>query len=95
MVSQAKLNHRRWSIWTIKVYHTQNGNANITLYLFRNTERKFCIRVKSKEELTNRIYRYFVEINEEPIVFHWKYNLDDIDVSEEIIVDTLPVKKSS
>ena len=53
------------------------------------------IRVKSKEDLTNRIYRYFAEINEEPIVFHWKYNLDDIDVSEEIIVDTLPVKKSS
>ena len=53
------------------------------------------ISVKSKEELTNRIYRYFVEINEEPIVFHWKYNLDDIDVSEEIIVDTLSVKKSS
>ena len=53
------------------------------------------IRVKSKEELTNRIYGYFAEINEEPIVFHWKYNLDDIDVSEEIIVDTLSVKKSS
>ena len=53
------------------------------------------IRVKSKEELTNRIYRYFAEINEEPIVFHWKYNLDDIDISEEIIVDTLPVKKLS
>lgn len=53
------------------------------------------IRVKSEEELTNRIYRYFAEINEEPIVFHWKYNLDDIDVSEEIIVDTLSVKKSS
>ncbi len=52
------------------------------------------IRVKSKEELINRIYNYFAEINEEPIVFHWKYNLDDIDVSEEIIVDTLPVKKS-
>ena len=27
--------------------------------------------------------------------FHWKYNLDDIDVSEEVIVDTLPIKKSS
>ena len=53
------------------------------------------IRVNSKDELTNRIYKYFAEINEEPIVFHWKYNLDDIDVSEEIIVDTLPVKKSS
>lgn len=53
------------------------------------------IRVKSKDELTDRIYKYFEEINEEPIVFHWKYNLDDIDVSEEIIVDTLPVKRSS
>jgi len=53
------------------------------------------IRVKSKEEFTNRIYNYFAEINEEPIVFHWKYNLDDIDVSEEITFDTLPVKKSS
>lgn len=53
------------------------------------------IRVKSKDELTNRIYKYFEEINENPIVFRWKYNLDDIDVSEEIVVDTLPVKKSS
>lgn len=53
------------------------------------------IRVKSKEELINRIYNNFAEINEEPTVFHWKYNLDDIDVSQEIIVDTLPVKKSS
>lgn len=51
------------------------------------------IRVKSKDELTNCIYKYFEEINEEPIVFRWKYNLDDIDVSEEIVVDTLPVKK--
>ena len=50
------------------------------------------IRVKSKEELKERIYLYFTEINEEPVVFHWKYNLDDIDVSEEIIVDTLPIK---
>lgn len=53
------------------------------------------IRVKSKEELSDRIYKYFAEINEEPIVFHWKYNLDDIDVSKEIVVETLPVKKSS
>lgn len=53
------------------------------------------IRVKSKEELTKRIYLYFEEVNAEPVIFHWKYNLDDIDVSEEIIVDTLPLKKSS
>ena len=52
------------------------------------------IRVKSKPELAERIYQYFVEVNEEPVVFHWKYKLDDLDVSEEIIVDTLPLKKS-
>lgn len=53
------------------------------------------IRVNSKSELSERIYRYFEEVNAEPIVFHWKYKLDDVDVSEEIIVDTLPLKKSS
>ena len=53
------------------------------------------IRVKTKDELVSRIYQYFSEINEEPVVFHWKYNLDDIDVSEEIMVDTLPVKRYS
>lgn len=53
------------------------------------------IRVKTKDELIDRMYKYFDESNEEPVVFHWKYNLDDIDVSEEIIVDTLPLKKSS
>ena len=53
------------------------------------------IRVKSKAELADRIYRYFDEVNEEPVVFHWKYKLDDIDVSEEIVTDSLPLKKSS
>ena len=53
------------------------------------------IRVDSKAELAERIYRYFEEVNEEPVVFHWKYNLDDVDVSEEVIVDTLPILKKS
>lgn len=53
------------------------------------------IRVKSKAELTDRIYLYFNEINAEPVGYHWKYNLDDINVSEEVIVDKLPIKKSS
>ena len=53
------------------------------------------IRVKTKQELSERIYRYFAEINMEPVVFHWKYRLEDIDVSEDVIVDTLPLKKSS
>ena len=47
------------------------------------------IRVKSKQELTDRIYLYFDEVNADPVVFHWKYKLDDIDVSEEPEVDTL------
>ena len=53
------------------------------------------IRVKSKEELIARIYKYFEEVNESPVVYHWKYKLDEINPDEEIIVDTLPVKKSS
>lgn len=40
------------------------------------------IRVDSKEELEARIYQYFDEINEEPVVFHWKYKLDEISQDE-------------
>ena len=36
------------------------------------------IRVKSKQELVDRIYHYFDEINKEPVVYHWKYKMDDI-----------------
>jgi len=53
------------------------------------------IRVKSKNELAERIYLYFEEVNEEPVVYHWKYKLDDIDVSEKVQVDTLQLKQSS
>ena len=47
------------------------------------------IRVKSKQELADRIYTYFDEVNADPVVFHWKYKMDDIDVSEEPHVETL------
>ena len=40
------------------------------------------IRVKSKEELAERIYKYFEEINETPVVFHWKYRMEEIDPPE-------------
>ena len=53
------------------------------------------IRVKTKEELVERIYKYFEEINAAPVVYHWKYRLDEIDSSEEVQVETLPLKKSS
>lgn len=41
------------------------------------------IRVTGKEELENRIYRYFEEINEVPVPYHWSYKLDDIDLEKE------------
>lgn len=53
------------------------------------------IRVKSKDELIKRIYQYFTEINAEPVVYHWKYKLEEINLDEEVKVETLPVKKSS
>lgn len=53
------------------------------------------IRVKTKEELVSRIYKYFEEVNAEPVVYHWKYKLEEIDSSEKVQVEKLSVKKSS
>ena len=39
------------------------------------------IRVESKEELSERIYKYFNEINEEPVVYHWKYHMEEKKIS--------------
>ena len=47
------------------------------------------IRVSSKQEQEDRIYRYFDEINAEPVVYHWGWNLDDIDPNEDVKVQTL------
>ena len=35
------------------------------------------IRVSSKEELVERFYKYFDEVNETPVVYHWKYRMDE------------------
>lgn len=35
------------------------------------------IRVASKQELIDRIHQYFREINEDPVVFRWRYNMDE------------------
>lgn len=40
------------------------------------------IRVQSKQELEDRIYLYFEEINKEPVVYHWSYKLDEISKEE-------------
>jgi transposase len=35
------------------------------------------IRVASKQELIDRIHQYFEEINADPVVFRWKYKMDE------------------
>ena len=42
------------------------------------------IRVESKEELSDRIYKYFDEINKVPVVHHWKYKMDEIDPNDKV-----------
>jgi transposase len=36
------------------------------------------IRVSTKQELVDRIHLYFSELNAEPVVFRWKYKMDEI-----------------
>lgn len=34
------------------------------------------IRVKSKDELITRLYKFFEEVNKSPVVYRWKYKMD-------------------
>jgi transposase len=80
------------------VFTPKHGSwLNLVEGFFSKLTRQFLkgIRVKTKEELVERIYKYFEEVNDEPVVYHWKYKLNEIDPDEEIQVETLPLKKSS
>ena len=44
------------------------------------------IRVQSKQELADRIYKYFDEVNAAPVVHHWKYKMDEIDPEESVVI---------
>lgn len=44
------------------------------------------IRVTSKQELSDRIYLYFEEVNREPVVYHWTYKMDEISQDEAVSV---------
>lgn len=35
------------------------------------------IRVASKQELVDRIHLYFAEVNADPVIFRWKYKMDE------------------
>jgi transposase len=39
------------------------------------------IRVSTKQELIDRIHLYFQEINATPVVFRWKYKMDEINLT--------------
>lgn len=42
------------------------------------------IRVATKQELIERIYKYFEEVNETAVVYHWKYKMDDFGKAESV-----------
>jgi len=39
------------------------------------------IRVRTKDELIEHIYRGISQINEEPVIFKWRYKMDEITVA--------------
>lgn len=53
---------------------------NIIEMFFSKMARSFLrgIRVSSLEELKYRIHKYIKEVNETPVVFRWKYKMDEI-----------------
>ena len=59
---------------------THGSWLNIIETFFSKMSRSFLrgIRVDSVDELKERIEKYIKEINEMPVVFKWKYKLDEI-----------------
>jgi transposase len=39
------------------------------------------IRVATKQELIDRIHQYFAEVNADPVVFRWKYKMDETTIA--------------
>ena len=74
------------------VFTPRHGSwLNLVEGLFLRMTRQMLrgIRVSSKDELKERILRYFKEVNAESVVYRWKWNLSDVDpTTEELVVDT-------
>lgn len=65
------------------VFTPKHGSwLNIIESFFSKMARSFLrgIRVSGKDELKARIDKYFDEINECPVVFRWKYKMDEVSV---------------
>ena len=66
------------------VFTPKHGSwLNMIEMFFSKITRSFLrhIRVDSKEELIKRIYKGIDEINKEPVVFRWKYKMDEISLN--------------
>ena len=65
------------------VFTPKHGSwLNMIEMFFSKIARSFLkhIRVESKEELKARIYKGIDEINNEPVIFRWKYKMDEIEI---------------
>jgi len=65
------------------IFTTTHGSwLNIIETFFSKATRSFlrALRVKSKSELKERILQYIDEINQMPVVFKWKYKMDQITI---------------
>jgi transposase len=58
---------------------THGSWLNLVENLFSKMTRTMLrgIRVASKPELIDRIHKYFEEINADPVIFRWKYRMDE------------------
>ena len=64
------------------VFTPKHGSwLNIVETMFSKMARTMLrgIRVASKQELIDRIHLYFAEVNADPVIFRWKYKMDDLD----------------
>src|SRR5215472_10064585 len=61
---------------------THGSWLNLVETLFSKMARSMLrgIRVATKEELIQRIHQYFEEVNSDPVVFRWKYKLDEVTI---------------
>jgi transposase len=66
------------------VFTPKHGSwLNMIEMFFSKVARGFLrhIRVNTKEELIQRIYKGIEEINQEPVVFKWKYKMEEISLN--------------
>jgi len=56
---------------------------NIIEMFFSKIARSFLrhIRVENKEELIQRIYQGIEGFNKEPVIFRWKYKMEEVQVT--------------